>query len=430
MKSVMSRSAFGHRVAAAAIVGLAATSLSLGLTSSASAVGEDLQGTVTGVGGVALADIDVIAYDSTGSSVESSTTDGAGHYALSALSTGAYKIRFVDNSAVTISSPLPYLTRWSGGAKSIVAASAVNVVADAAGTLNMALSERYGAVSGTLTLDGRNLDDPTLSRSYYAFDSTGEDRSFALRTAGAAYRFLVPPGDYKVAFEGWDDASAPSTYFIRQFWRNADTLDTATVVSVGSGQTVGGLGFALTKTLAARSAPQIVGIPAVGRPLSALPGSWSRAVDVDYSYTWLRGATVVGAGPVYVPTAADFGSRLSVVVRADSTTDSYYGNSGQAASAASDVVRWPADARGTAKALAGHKVKFAVKIVSAKQSPVRGQVVVMRGTKVVHKAVKLVKGKAIILVKGQPKGRQTFTVLYKGNSLLSKATKNLTVRVR
>jgi hypothetical protein len=430
MKSVTPRSAFGRRVAATAVLGLAAATLSLGVAGPASAVGEDLQGTVTGVGGVPLPDIHVTAYDSTGSGVETVTTDAAGHYALSTLSTAPYKIRFADGSTTTISSALPYLTRWSDGAKNIVAASAVNVVADAGGTLNMALSERYGAVAGTLTFDGRTLDDPALSRSYYAFDSTGEDLSFSLRTAGAAYRFLVPPGDYKVAFEGWDNAASPATYFIRQFWRNADTLDTATVVSVGSGQTVGGLGFALTKTLAARSAPQIVGIPAVGRPLSALPGTWSRAVNVDYTYTWLRGTTVLGTGPVYVPTAADFGSRLSVLVRANATTDSYYGNVGEASSAQSDIVRWPADARGRAKALGAHKALFSVKIVSAKQSPVRGKVVVLRGTKVVHKAVKLVKGKAVIVVKHQPKGKQVFTVVYKGNSLLSKAMKDFTVRVR
>jgi hypothetical protein len=71
-----------------------------------------------------------------------------------------------------------------------------------------------------------------------------------------------------------------------------------------------------------------------------------------------------------------------------------------------------------------------VKIVSAKQSPVRGKVVVLRGTKVVHKAVKLVKGKAVIVVKAQPKGKHVYTVLYKGNSLLSKAMKDFTVRVR
>ena len=94
------------------------------------------------------------------------------------------------------------------------------------------------------------------------------------------------------------------------------------------------------------------------------------------------------------------------------------------------MVRYPADTRGRAGAIGGHKVRFAVKIVSAKQSPVRGKVVVLRGTTVVRKAVRLVNGKAVIIVKGQAKGKKTFTVLYKGNKVVSKAMKSFTVRVR
>jgi hypothetical protein len=191
---------------------------------------------------------------------------------------------------------------------------------------------------------------------------------------------------------------------------------------------VGGINMALTKTLIARSAPQIIGTPAVGRTLTAVPGTWSKTATTDYAYTWKRGATVVGTGPNYTPTAADFGSALTLTVAATSNQWEYYANTGQA-SVTSDVVRYAADAKGKAKALDGRKVRFGVKIVSAKQSPVKGKVVVLRGTKVVHKAVKLVKGKAVIVVKNQPKGKQTFTVLYKGNSVLSKATKTFTVRV-
>jgi hypothetical protein len=44
--------------------------------------------------------------------------------------------------------------------------------------------------------------------------------------------------------------------------------------------------------------------------------------------------------------------------------------------------------------------------------------------------VKLVKGKVVIIVKGQPKGKQPFTVLYKGNKVLAKASKDFTIRVR
>jgi hypothetical protein len=48
----------------------------------------------------------------------------------------------------------------------------------------------------------------------------------------------------------------------------------------------------------------------------------------------------------------------------------------------------------------------------------------------VHNAVKLVTGKAVILVKHDPKGTQVFTVHVKGNEKLSQADKAFTVRLR
>lgn len=442
MKSVMSRSALGRRVAATAVVGLAATTLGIGFAGPASAgPGTELQGTVTGVGGAPIANVDVSAVDAaTGTSIETVSTDVSGHYAFTDdLVVGQVKVEFDPSPAdptLTLTSALPYQLRWSGGSRYIQGASVSSIAsADPAtpATVNINLPQ-YAAVNGSL-LVGADGHAPTSNPTgVLVYDSDGNNPlSFFLGgTHDPEYDSFFDPatGNYRVVVDPASpvrlEAVARDTTvgYLSEFWKGADTLDGATPINVTAGQTVSGINFRLTNALTARQAPSISGIAAIGRPLTASPGVWSRNAGTEFSYSWMRGATVVGTGATYIPTAADFGQRLNVVVRALNGEFA-----GQAASAATDVVRWPADARGRAKALAGHKVRFAVKIVSAKQRPVKGKVVVLRGTKVVHKAVKLVKGKAVIIVKGQPKGKQTYTVLYKGNKLLSKAMKNFTVRI-
>ena len=432
MKFVFNRSAAGRRAAAGTVLALAAGTLSLGLVGPANAATIDLQGTLTG-GGAPLANAEVVAYDSTGNEVETDVTDVNGHYEFSTLTDNVRVGFFPDEGTFDLTSATPYVWRYSGGTRGFANAATVPVTEDPATTptYNMALTERYGSIAGTVAADGHVDSDADFNLDVNAINSDDESTVVDGVLVGSAYRLLVLPGTYRVSADGTlNNPSGPDFYYLRQWWRNADTLAEATKVPVGSGQNVAGINIALTQTLQARKAPQILGIPAIGRPLTAVPGTWSRNESDEFTYTWMRGATIVGTGPNYVPTAADFGSRLTLVVKAAWFAWNIGSTStGQASSAQTDVVRYPADAKGKAKALAGHKARFAIKIVSAKQSPVKGKVVVMRGTKVVHKAVKLHKGRAVIVVKHQPKGKQAYTVLYKGNSLLSKAVKTFTVRV-
>jgi hypothetical protein len=418
MKSVLAR-----RAAAGAVVALTAATLSIGAVGTAHADTSvtDLQGTVTGADGGA--DVWVYVEDAAtngGVLSESTVTDGSGHYSFTDLEfTGPVKIEFGDESSFDLTTTSYYLERWYGGSRYESGATQVALVQDIASTVNMTMSQA-GIVAGSVAaLDGHALT------SYWEAEVVNTDDEWNGVTEGDSdathFRYAVEPGTYRFGGYGSDGTSAS---YLESWWHNADTLSSATPVAVGSGQLVSGIDIRLTDKLSSRQAPSIVGIPAVGRPLTATPGTWNRNAGTEFSYAWMRGATLVGAGQTYVPTAADFGQRLNVVVTALNGS-----NAGQAASAQSDVVRYPADAKGKAKALAGHKVRFATKIVSAKQSPVKGKVVVLRGSHRVHKAVKLVKGKAVIVVKHQPKGKQTYTVVYKGNSVLAKATKTFTVRV-
>jgi hypothetical protein len=416
------------------VLALTASALGLGLAGSANALTTvDLEGTVTNAGGVGIQNVSVVVFDAadlpfSGPSLGSASTDANGHYTFEGLDfDGPVRILFEDDNTFTQTTSTYYVSRWNGGSRFWQGATPVPLTTDGDSTVNISLP-RAAILAGSVTAaDGQALDS-------WDWELKDTDDNWAPTLASSSdasnFRIATEPGTVRFGAIGWGrgpDAtwSTPDDLaYIESWWKAADRLADATPIQAIAGQVTGGLNLRLTNQLTARQAPKVIGIPAIGRPLTATPGTWTRNAGTEFTYSWMRGATVVGTGATYTPTVADFGQRLSVVVRALNGS-----NAGQAASAQTDVVRWPADAKGKAKALDGRKVRFGVKIVSAKQSPVKGKVVVMRGAKKVHKAVKLVKGKAVIVVKGQPKGKQTYTVLYKGNSLLSIATKTFTVRV-
>jgi hypothetical protein len=423
MKSVMSSSALGRRVVPGLVVALSAATMSLGLAGPASALTTiDLEGIVHGVGGVPVQDACVDAYDaSDGSYIDEYCTAADGHYEFDSLTASSVKIFTYDDSSFAYTGDTQYLERWYGS-KFKANATPIGITVDGDKVQDLTMTPA-ATISGTVAA----VDGHALTGSYWpdVVNSDFDYPDFNLARDGINFKLAIEPGTYRIGASGYDDPLVgDNIFYLEKWWTDSDTMVSATPVTVPAAG-VGGINLRLTSSLTARQAPQIDGFAAVGRPLTATSGTWSRNAGTEFSYTWKRGATVVGTGATYTPTVADLNQPLNVVVRALNGT-----NAGEAASAQTDPVRYPSDARGRAGALSGHKVRFAVKIVSAKQSPVKGKVVVLRGTKVVHKAVKLIGGKAVIIVKGQPKGRQTFTVLYKGNSLLSKASKSFTVRVR
>jgi hypothetical protein len=406
------------------VLALAGAALSLGVAAPANALaGHDLEGTVTGVGGAPVNDVCVDAYDAAdGGYLGESCTGVDGAYSFDGLGATANQVKlfYYDDSSFSYTGDTQYVSTWVGS--KFKPNATVLTYAPAGDTVVNISATPDAIISGTLAA----ADGHALTGSYWfdVVDSDGYWPNYSIARDGINFKIAVEPGTYRVGGYGYDNpATGDDINYLEKWWVDSESMFTGTAGMVRAAG-VGGINFRLTDQLAARQAPSISGFAAVGRPLVASPGTWARSAGTEFTYQWKRGTTVVGTGATYTPTAADFGQRLNVVVRAVNGT-----NAGEAASAATDPVRWPSDARGRAKALAGHKARFAVKIVSAKQSPVRGKVVVLRGTKVVHKAVKLVKGKAVIIVKGQPKGKQTYTVLYKGNSLLAKSAKNFTVRI-
>ncbi|WP_341229466.1 nidogen-like domain-containing protein, partial [Nocardioides salarius] len=60
------------------------------------------------------------------------------------------------------------------------------------------------------------------------------------------------------------------------------------------------------------TAPEVLGTPKIGTPLTATPGTWPGALAAT-RVEWRRGATVVGTGSTYTPVAADGGRTLTMV---------------------------------------------------------------------------------------------------------------------
>jgi carboxypeptidase family protein len=425
-------SAAGRRAATGTVLALAAATLSLGVADSASAVQSiELQGTVTGAGGAPLAGVLVTAHDATTGAqinVANVVTNASGHYQFDDDSVvGSVKLRFnPDNSPaqpVTMNSPLPYQVRWSGGSRYEQGATVTSTSVDpaTAPVVNGSLPQ-YAAVTGNVRVgaDGHIANDGFGAWANDADENYAVWDDFADATTGNYRTIVTPNSPVRIAGFGSDT----STDYLVLYWQNADTLAAATPVNIAPGQTISGINFRLTNVLTARQAPSIAGYPTVGLPLTASSGTWSRSAGTEFSYAWLRNGTLVGTGATYVPTAADYHQRLSLVVTALNGEFK-----GQSTTMTSDVVKYGASERVHAHARHGRMVTFAVKLVSAKQSPVKGKVVVMRGTHRVHTAVRLRHGKAFIMLKHQPKGRQTFTVHYKGDKVLAPVDKLVTVRV-
>jgi hypothetical protein len=429
MKLVFNRPATSRRAATGTVLALAAATLSLGVAGPASAANDvELQGHVSGVNGVPLPNIYVEVDDAvTGGFLAWVYTDASGNYSFDNLPAGSVKVDFRPDSTTyvttTLTSPLPYQERWSGGSRYEKGASSTTITVDPTtpASVNANLPQ-YASVIGNIRVgaDGHipdggfdayalNTDDRAIASAAFTDDATGD------------YRIIVDPSTPVRVQAGAADVS---TAYLDQYWRDADTLAGAIAIPIAPGQNVSGINFRLTNSLRNRQAPAIHGHPTIGRALTASPGTWTRNAATEFSYSWLRNGVVVGTGATYVPTAKDYHRKLTVVVTALNGQFT-----GQSSTVTSRVVKWGAKERVTRKARAGRTVAVHVRLVSAHQKPVRGRVVVLRNGRVVKSHLKLVHGKVAFILRHQPKGRQTYTVHFKGNKRIAKVDKAFTVRV-
>ena len=132
------------------------------------------------------------------------------------------------------------------------------------------------------------------------------------------------PGTYRLEFDALDSYETPTggglTEVAHEFWNDQPSLDLAQdIVVTNAGQVLSGYDAVLERgqypfEVQNVTPPTITGTPAVGKPLSAAPGTWNLK-GTTFHYQWLAGTTPVGTdSATYTPTAADVGKRVSVRV--------------------------------------------------------------------------------------------------------------------
>lgn len=335
-----------------------AVSVTAGQTASgvdaAMAKGGSISGTVTdAVSHEPAHPIQVCAFAVAGDGEEEErcdVTDDEGAYEIEGLADGGYRVRFSPGAGFN-PEPDPidyaYATRYYDDEGSEGEADTVEVTAPAATTGIDAAMEEGGRIEGTVVgFDGGlPLDEAqacALSAAdgeYTRCDSTDESGEYTIEG--------LSPGEYDVAFQASSYPGEESN-FLRRYYDEADSLPSATSVSVAGGATVAGVDAALraggqiagTVTAAAAGAPlqgvDVCALEASGEEelvicestdvngeytLSSLP-TGAYKVEFSQGYPDFEGGTEAVFATQFFPGRPTLAQAVPVAVAAGSLTDS------------------------------------------------------------------------------------------------------------
>ena len=161
-------------------------------------------------------------------------------------------------------------------------------------------------------------------------DGPDDGTAFDAPIDGLVYVWGLEPGQsFAVEAHGADynEATLTSRNYISRFFGGDGTYGTATPVKVNAGAFTP-ITVQLTDALTPLEEPRIIGDSSFGSTLKAEPGTWlgpstgesmvarGSQPDVDYTYQWLRGSTVVGTGPTYKITKKDKKAKIRLAVTA------------------------------------------------------------------------------------------------------------------
>ena len=196
--------------------------------------GGSITGTVTDANqGSALSGISLTAYSFSGSSTTyagSAITDSTGHYAITGLLTGSYKVQFSGGS---------YVTQFYNSQESVQDADPVGVTyGEATGNINAAVQEA-GSIAGTVT----DASSQTALASAFAtaYNSQGIPVASALTGSNGKYQISgLPAGSYRVGFNQGSNRN-----YLPQYYNGQTSLGSANEITVSTGQTTSGIDAAL-----------------------------------------------------------------------------------------------------------------------------------------------------------------------------------------
>ncbi|KQW43991.1 hypothetical protein ASC77_21600 [Nocardioides sp. Root1257] len=283
-----------------------------GVTTTANAelaVAGHVTGTVTGTGGVAVADVDVSAWQLVGDDWHRTgvtrLTDDEGDYDLDGLPTGGFRLRFAAPSGSG------YVSEWWDDAWTVETATTVSVTGGATTSgkdVELSVDGPAPAITNTAlpTIGGTPQVGAALTGAVGSWDPAG-GLSFA-------YRWLV---------DGEPVAGATGTSYLPAAGDVGKTVRfevTATRTGYHAGTATSGATAVVApadQPVASATPPAITRAPRVGATVTAAPGTWTPA-DPTLTYQWLVAGTPVAHATTssYRPVPADLGKRLEVRVTA------------------------------------------------------------------------------------------------------------------
>jgi hypothetical protein len=168
----------------------------------------------------------------TGSFLQSVATDASGHYTLTGIATGTYKVKFTDCSQKG------FLTQYYNNASSLATASSVVVSGGATTTGINAKMVLGGKITGTVNSHAGTA----LAKMCVAADSApGAQTASAYTNASGQYVIRgLPTGSYKVDF--YDCAG---TDYVEQYYSNQVSYSSGNPVSVTNGNVTASINASL-----------------------------------------------------------------------------------------------------------------------------------------------------------------------------------------
>lgn len=285
------------------------------------------------------------------------------------------------------------------------------VALDTSGSVHGWGWDSFGAATPPAALAGRRL---------VAIDSGGR-QSAAVTDAGETFVW------------GYDGYSAPADTDNQSVVPAGVASSWLTGVAVSPKHLLG----VVRPDIEAGAAPAISGTPVVGGLLT-VTGDTTVPAATTRSYQWLGDQVpILGATAAsYRPTPAQVGQRLQVrVISAlpgwTSLTRSTAATAPVAAAPAPPVVAATSRTTVRASAPARRRVRLQVAVSAprVRTSALDGQAVVLRGTRALQR-VTVTDGRAVVVLTGQPRRRQTYRVRFLGTPGVAGPSSSAAVRVR
>ena len=149
------------------------------------------------------------------------------------LPPGTYKMSAVDSSSV-------YATQYFDHKPSLGLADAVTTTAGATRTIDFALV-RNPAIRGTVT-SASGVAIPNVSIGAYSASSSSSPIASTTTAADGTYSLAVPTGSYLVK------ATDPTNVYVAQWYSNASSFDTGSILALGTSDLVANFALALGGT--------------------------------------------------------------------------------------------------------------------------------------------------------------------------------------